>query len=131
MAIPTNPLQIILQQTGQLTSFFGPTSRYYPIETTTHDAPDGTTINYVRRRFVPQADNYFLLQNHTVLKGERLDNITNQYVGDPTMFWQLCDANNAIDPAELTATPGEQIRITLPQGVQTSGNGNNNSNPYA
>jgi hypothetical protein len=126
MTIPTNPLQIIMQQTGQATSYFAPTSRYYPIETTSLVTPAGATINYVRRRFVPPSTNFYLLQMHTVLQGERLDNITNQYIGDPSMFWQVCDANNAIDPAELTATTGQQIRITLPQGIQTSGSSNSN-----
>jgi hypothetical protein len=128
MTIPTNPLQIILQQTGQVASYFAPTSRYYPIPTTSLVTANGTTINYVRRRFVPPASNFYLLQMHTVAQGERLDNITSQYIGDPCMFWQLCDANNAIDPAELTETVGQQIMITLPQGIQTSGNINSNSN---
>jgi hypothetical protein len=128
MAIPTNPLQIILQQTGQVTSYFAPNSRYYPIATSSYVTANGTTVNYVQRRFVPQASSFYLLQMHTVMQGERLDNITNQYIGNPTMFWQLCDANNAIDPAELTATPGQQIMITLPQGIQTSGTANSNNN---
>ncbi|GGA88673.1 hypothetical protein [Puia dinghuensis] len=127
-SLPTNPLQIILQQTGQVTSYFAPSSRYYPIAVTSLTSADGAVINYVRRRFVPRAGQYQLLQLHTVTEGQRLDNITNQYIGDPTMFWQLCDANNVLDPAELTVTIGRQIRITLPQGIKTSSNGNNNNN---
>ena len=29
------------------------------------------------------------------MQGERLDNVAAQYLGDPTLFWRLCDANNA------------------------------------
>ena len=50
-------------------------------------------------------------------KGERLDNIAAQYMGDPTLFWRLCDANNAMRPEELTETIGRILRITLPQGI--------------
>ena len=47
---------------------------------------------------------------------QRLDNLTNLYLGDPEQFWQLCDANNAKHPDELE-TIGRQIRITLPEGI--------------
>ena len=122
--INQNPLQAILQQTGQKTSYFTPSSRYYTIDTATMVTPDGRTVNYLRRRFIPPASSFYLLQYHTVINNERLDNITSQYISDPTLFWQLCDANNAIDPDELTATPGQQIRITLPQGIKGIGNSN-------
>jgi len=59
-----------------------------------------------------------LLQEHTVIEGERLDNITAQHLGDPEQFWRVCDANNAIRPTELTDSPGRRIRITLPEGIQ-------------
>jgi hypothetical protein len=52
-----------------------------------------------------------------VKEGDRLDNITNQFIGDPERFWQICDANNVLEPAELTEQPGNTIRITLPQGI--------------
>ncbi|WP_295795282.1 hypothetical protein [Mucilaginibacter sp.] len=113
-----NPLQAILQQTGQKISYFTPSSRYYPIDAATIETADGRTVNYLRRRFIPPASSFYLLQYHTVVKDERLDNITSQYINDPTLFWQLCDANNVMDPDELTSTPGQQIRITLPQGIQ-------------
>jgi hypothetical protein len=117
-----NPLQTLLQQVGQATSYFSPTSRYYVTPIATLETSNGNSINYLRRRFVPPADNFFLLLVHTVAKGERLDNITNQYLGDPTQFWQLCDANNAVNPDELTEITGQQIRITLPQGIPGNSN---------
>jgi len=33
------------------------------------------------------------------------------------LFWRLCDANRAVQPAELTAEVGETIDITLPEGI--------------
>ena len=51
------------------------------------------------------------------MQGDRLDNITAKYLGDPEQFWRMCDANGAIRPDELTETIGNTIRITLPQGI--------------
>ena len=96
---------------------FAPTSRYFIIETATVIAPDGTTITYLRRRFVPSPDQFNVLVEHTVADGERLDTITAQYMDDPEQFWRICDANNALDPNELTDTVGRTLRITLPQGI--------------
>ena len=96
---------------------FPPTSRYYGIDTATIQTADGTTITYLRRRFVPQPDQFNLLVEHTVADGERLDNITAQYMNDPEQFWRICDANNAIDTNALTDTVGQVLRITLPEGI--------------
>ena len=99
------------------TNPFAATSRYYGIPTATLTAPDGSTIAFVRRRFVPPPETYALLFNYTVVDGDRLDNISAKFFGDSEQFWRIADANNVLDPDELTATPGKQISITLPQGV--------------
>jgi hypothetical protein len=97
--------------------YFPPTSRYAPIETATLELADGTSIRYVRRRFVPPPERFTLLQEHQVTEGDRLDNITARYLGDPEQFWRICDANAALRPEELTETLGRRLRITLPDGV--------------
>ncbi|MBE7169309.1 MAG: LysM domain-containing protein [Williamsia sp.] len=112
-----DPLQAMLQQVGLKTAAFPPSSRYYGIETVTLERPGSNPVSYIRRRFVPAADQFSLLQEHTVTQGERPDHIAYQYLGDPEKFWQLCDANNVVDPDELTREAGEKIRITLPQGI--------------
>lgn len=114
----TDPLQIVLQQAGLRTTPFAPTSRYYTTDVATH-TPDGseTPVVYLRRRFVPAADRFALLYEHTVAGGERPDTIAYQHLGDPERFWQLCDANTVIRPDELTETVGRRIRITLPEGI--------------
>jgi hypothetical protein len=96
---------------------FPPASRYFGIPAATFTRADGLAIAYLTRRFLPPASSFVLLQYHTVVAGDRLDNISNQYLGDPLAFWRICDANNAMRPDELTTTPGSQIRITLPQGI--------------
>ena len=96
---------------------FPPTSRYYGIETATLGTADGNTYRYLRRRFVPQPERFTTLQEHVVIKGERIDNITARYFGDPLQFWRVCDANRAMRPEELTETIGRRLRITLPEGI--------------
>jgi len=105
-----------LQQAGSKPGLFSITSRYKSIETASLDN-HGETVVYIRRRFLPQADNFSLLQVYTVKEGDRLDNIANQFLGDPEKFWQLCDANTVMHPEALTATPGTAINITLPEGI--------------
>jgi hypothetical protein len=96
---------------------FPVTSRYYGIETAKYEMADGQEIVYLRRRFVPVATlNIPLIVEHVVTQGERLDNITARYLGDPEQFWRLCDANNAMRPEELTDEVGRRVRIPLPQG---------------
>jgi len=96
---------------------FPPTSRYFGIETTTIETGYGRTHAYLRRRFAPQPERFTTLQEHVVVQGERIDNITARYLGDPLQFWRVCDANRAMRPEELTEEPGRRLRITLPEGI--------------
>jgi hypothetical protein len=99
------------------TNNFPFTSRYYGIDTAEFETPDGKKIVYLRRRFIPPPERFALLQEHIVKQGERLDNITAQYMTDPEQFWRVCDANRAMRPDELTETVGRRLRITLPEGI--------------
>lgn len=101
---------------------FSINSRYYSIATATLETPGGKKINYVRRRFVPPPENFALLLEHVVTEGERLDNITAHYLGDPEQYWRVCDANGAIRPEELVETVGRRIKITLPEGIPGTSN---------
>jgi len=96
---------------------FPVTSRYHGIETAKFVTPNGRQIVYLRRRFLPPATTAILAE-HTVTQGDRLDNITARYLGDPEQFWRLCDANNAMHPDEMTAELGQRINIPLIQGGQ-------------
>lgn len=118
----TDSLQALLQSGAINTTIFPPTSRYYGLALVALETSDGRTAVYLRRRFVPQPERFALLQEHTVVEDERLDNITARYLGDPEQFWRICDANRALHPAELTATIGRRLRITLPEGVPGSNN---------
>jgi len=94
---------------------FEHTSRYYSLETVAFRLPDGREVRYVRRRFLPRAEDMPLLAEVMVTEGDRLDLITFRTLGDPLHFWRVCDANNAMNPVELTAVPGRKLRIATPQ----------------
>ena len=122
MSDTNQALQALLMAGQGKAAPFPPTSRYYGINTTTAQLPDGRIVIHLRRRFVPSPDSFALLQYHTVTQGERLDNVTAKYLGDPEQFWRLCDANRARRPDELTETVGRKIRITLPEGIPAISN---------
>jgi hypothetical protein len=113
----TDPFQNILQAGNRPVNHFPVTSRYYRIETTTIKTEDGRTIAYLRRRFLPPIETLTLIAIHQVKDGDRLDNITANYIGDPEQFWQVADANNAIKPEELTDEPGLELNISQPQST--------------
>jgi hypothetical protein len=97
---------------------FPPTSRYASVPTAQRTGPDGRTVVYLRRRFIPPESRFELLQEHPVAQGDRLDALAAKYLGDPEQFWRLCDANGAMRPDALTETVGRKLRITLPEGVR-------------
>ena len=96
---------------------FPPTSRYYNVETAALTTSEGEQVPYLRRRFLPAASRFSLLREHVVLGGERLDRIAAKEIGDAEMFWRVCDANDAMQPDELTALIGRRLRVTLPEGI--------------
>lgn len=94
-------------------------SRYasLQIKTLTVTGADGQPrqVRYVERRFVPRATAATTLVEHLVAQGDRLDIVTARYLGDPTLFWRVADANEAPRPEELTEEVGRRVIISLPQ----------------
>ncbi|MGB2603145.1 MAG: LysM domain-containing protein [Candidatus Sulfotelmatobacter sp.] len=117
---PTDPVQAMLAQASLQKNLFTSTSRYYGMNTETLTTADGTTIIYLKRRFLPSPDSFQLLQEHIVTQGERLDNIAATFLGDPELFWRIADANGAMRPQDLVQTVGTVLKITLPQGITGS-----------
>jgi hypothetical protein len=118
----TDPLQLLLQQAADAASPFAATSRYRGVPTAALELPDGRTVTYVRRRFVPPTPAGAVVVGHVVVPGDRLDNIAYRYLGDPELFWRVCDANPVLRPADLTDDPPETgtprvIRVALPPGA--------------
>jgi hypothetical protein len=99
---------------------FPANSRYANVATATMTASDGRTITYLRRRFVPQPSSLASVGEYTVVQGDRLDLLANQFFGDPELFWRICDGNGAVRPEELTDVEGAVLQVTLPEGTPGS-----------
>jgi len=100
--------------TGAPTS---PGSRYYGAPTEQLTLPDGTPVRYLARRIIPQAATYTATRSYVIVDGDRLDNLASQFLGDPELYWMVCDANGATDPDELTAQAGRTILIPVASGI--------------
>lgn len=99
---------------------FEQNSRYNPIENAVYQTPDGRNITYKRRRFLPHGTGLPLLVEVTTGVDDRLDRITARTLGDPEQFWQICDANNAMNPFDLASEPGLPLSVPLPQFREAS-----------
>lgn len=92
------------------------TSRYFGTEVALLVTPGGKQINYFRRRFLPNPDTGSVLAINTVIEGERLDIITARHLGNPELFWRVCDVNYSMKPEELTRKIGTKLRIPVITG---------------
>ncbi len=112
-----DPVEAFRQANALTTPHYPSGSRYHGLAALQHTRADGTTVTYLQRRFLPQPEAFATLQEHAVAQGDRIDNLAAAYLGDPLQYWRICDANRAIQPAELTETIGRRLRITLPEGL--------------
>jgi nucleoid-associated protein YgaU len=117
-----DPLKALMDAGVLETSSFPENSRYRGVAVATLQQKNQDPIAYLKRRLVPQSDAFSVVQEYTVVEGDRLDNLAFQCLGDPERYWRLCDANGAIKPDELTETPGSTLLITLPEGVAGGSN---------
>lgn len=47
---------------------------------------------------------------------ERADALAARAMGEPLLFWRLCDANLATDPQHLVGAGGRRLRLPPPGG---------------
>ncbi|TDV48763.1 LysM domain-containing protein [Actinophytocola oryzae] len=93
-----------------------PASRYHESEVASVATEDGRTLRYLRRRFLPGPDESHIVAEHVLTRGDRTDLISADHLGDPELFWRLCDANPVLHPDELTQDGriGTAVRIPFP-----------------
>lgn len=113
----TDPLKALLDAGVLKSSTFPENSRYHGVAIVTLERPGKEPVAFVKRRFVPPPERYSIVREHVVVEGDRVDNLAAQYLGDPALYWRLCDANAVMRPDELTDTVGGKVAITLPEGV--------------
>jgi hypothetical protein len=98
------------------------TSRYYGAAAQQYVQNNGTPVSYLARRIIPQPNIYSSLQSYVIVERDRLDNLAFRFLGDPLLFWMICDANGAVDPDELVSQVGRTILIpvaaTIPPGAR-------------
>jgi hypothetical protein len=93
---------------------FDSSSRYRDCSDARLTLDDGTVITYRTQRIIPAITDLRLVGTTRVAPHERLDQVTARVLGDPTQFWQLCDANGALDPLDLLAEAGGTLRTAAP-----------------
>lgn len=62
---------------------------------------DGHKVQYLRRRFLPDARDINSRDGNIVQIEERLDQLSSRLLNDPLLFWKLADANQVLDPRAL------------------------------
>jgi hypothetical protein len=92
---------------------FSSNSRYYALPTYTVTLADGTQA-VAATIHLPNAIK--LAGYHRRIVGDRLDLLAARFLKDPTLFWQICDSNNAPTPDALTASD----LVGIPIGPATS-----------
>jgi hypothetical protein len=92
---------------------FASDSRYYQLGTYTVTLANGQIVTATRLPLPPTAP-VALSGYYAVAQNDRLDSIAARYLTDSTLFWQLCDANNAPSAAALIARP----IVGIPKGGQ-------------
>ena len=110
----TDPLTLlgIVQPDGPGTAtLLSPTSRYHNMPVKTRTLPDGRTVAFLPRRFPDDPAQMRTLVEHLASEGDRLDRLAADYLGDPTLYWMICDANLVLDPDEVLAEPGTRVII--------------------
>lgn len=113
----TDPMDFILRPSLTPTNALPSSSRYSGGGTATLETPDGRATIYLRRRFVPPASRFTTRLEHRVVQGDRLDNLSAQYLGDPLLFWRIADANNVMRAESLVERQGRLLRIAFPEAT--------------
>ena len=117
MTDPTSLLQQLLTAGAVAQPRFDPASRYYGRPILTTEDARGHSVLYVSRRFLPDPATLTVIARYRVQQGDRIDVVAAAQIGNPLSYWQICDANLALQPDDVTAAPGTFIAITLPAGA--------------
>ena len=113
-----DPLQELLAAGAISTTTFLPTSRYAAVGVDAWDPGTGEpTVPFLRRRLCPRGKLFALLYEARIAEGDRRDVLAARHLNSVELWWQLADANGAIDPRDLTIPVGRSLRIALPEGV--------------
>lgn len=92
---------------------FFPGSRYQSLATYSVTRSDGSVVQVTR---LPTPGLQAVLGYYRRNAGDRLDQIAARFLADATMFWHVCDANDAVVPDALAVHDLVGIPIDAPTG---------------
>jgi nucleoid-associated protein YgaU len=88
-------------------------SRYEKVDTAQIADATGQVILYKKVRFIPATP---AVLGHTLVQGERLDQISHSFYKDAQRFWRIADANYAMWPDGLVSQANVTILIPPSEG---------------
>jgi hypothetical protein len=89
---------------------FSQDSRYENVPIVTVVSPHGTTLAYLRRRFLPSLPEGEG-PSYEPVQGDRIDQVSARALGDPLQFWRIADVNPDLNPYDLVNEVGRKIRL--------------------
>ena len=94
-----------------------PNRRYEGLPVAELTLLNGAVVRYRQRRFLPRGSTLPILAKVSVAEGDRLDLISSRTYGTAEALFRICDANDAMNPTELTAAEqvGSVLIVPLPR----------------
>lgn len=89
-------------------------SRYHELPELHYTDERGNTLVYKARRLLSRDPHRPVLWEVEVNDGERPDLLAARTLRQPELFWRVCDANDVMQPFELTSRSGRRVRILMP-----------------
>jgi hypothetical protein len=81
-------------------------SRYAGVDTSTVTDRRGREVTIVT---VPEPPVQETLGTHLRRQGQRLDHLSQKYLGEATAFWRICELNDAMTADVLAEAPEVEI----------------------
>jgi hypothetical protein len=94
-----------------MTSLFSKSSRYFKQSSDSILTKNGSSVSALKLRFLPETVGIETIVTET----DRLDIISQQKYGDPTLFWHIADANTELDANSLIKQQKKDQKINIPE----------------
>ncbi|WP_226632807.1 hypothetical protein [Novosphingobium profundi] len=101
---------------------FSPQSRYHGLAQHFLPGADGEDVPYLARRIIAAPTCYDFESRVRSDGAQRIDQLAAETIGDPLLYWRICDANGIERPERGTRPEGREIGIPLPL-TRTGGGG--------